>query len=430
MDGHAPILSLKDQCFGEIFGLLNLRDLSVISETCKRLNEAVGKYFEQNYKSKGVAIEFQNGQVFERLDGADTTFGRYAYEVQVFDEDISVFKYIAEKVNENVKAIDFVMLSTTHAECIKNILKNVETLRMIYCLVDGQNYDNILKYCLNLKCLSISDSQDSRVQWPKKNYPNLESLTVLDNSEGPFDSLKSFLKINPQIKRFTTSIYRAQLFEMIEQATLKLDEFAFEIHDFDKTSAEATRIRLGILYKKGYYKQVKISYYKGNELVDFIDTVRRIPGLTAVDFVHCIYHGNLRNEMTNVAKALATLNNLVELGFQQCEISLAQADVISRALVNLERLHLQRNSIETSVPFARRLPKLKLIKIGVDSSITDIDVSDLQNYRQKLNNAQKLKIYLPEDAYLDIKWTVGKVNFPLIELKMDTILYDDCTSLH
>lgn len=425
MAEQAPILSLKNQCYVEIFSFLNLKDLCVISETCGHLNKVVGEYFEKNYKSKGVAIELRNGNILERLDSLETTFGRYAYEVQIFDEDVSVCKYIAENINKRVKSIQFVMVSITHAEHIKKVLENVETVKMIYCLADGQNYDNVLKHCSKLKSLSISDSHDSRLQWPKKEYSMLESLTVLDNSEGPFDGVKTFLEVNPQIKRFTTSICRAQLFGILEQSNVQLNELAFEIHDFDKASAEMTRDRLVTLHANGCYKQLKISYYKGNHLVEFIDIVRNIPGLTAVDFVHCIYHGNLHNEMTKVAKELATLNNLVELGFQQCEISLAQADVMSRALNNLERLLLQRNSVEISIPFARRLSKLKMIKVGVDSTPSEINVGDLQIDRQQLKCAQKLTIYLPEETFLEIKWTVRKVNYGLVELKLDTILNDN-----
>ena len=317
------------------------------------------------------------------------------------------------------------MLTTTHAEYIKEILAKIESVTLIFCLVDGLSYDNVLKYCPNLRCLIVADAQDSRAQWPKKNYAHLECLTVIDNSDGPFDGLASFLKLNSQIKRFSTSINRAQLFQLIEQTEIKLDELSFEIHEFDKSSAEATRDRLNTLHKSGHYKRLKVSYFKGNNLVDFVDIVQGIEGLAGVEFVYCIYNGNY-NEMNHVAKALAKLKHLQELGFRECEISLEQADILSAALVNLQQLHLARNSIDIAIPFARRLPKLKVIQVGVESIPTDFNIEELQYDRKQMLNAEKLTIYLPEETYIQIKWTAKSVKYNLIEIKRDASFRPIC----
>lgn len=426
MANRAPIMRLKEECFNKIFDYLTLRELSIISETCPKWKELAGKYYGEYFKSKEVCIGIFNENILQKIDSFGTIFGSYANDVQIFDEEVSVFEYVAENINKNLKSIQFVLLVTTHAEYIKEILANVENVKLIFCLVDGNTYDNVLKYCPNLKCLNVADSHDSRAQWPRKRYPKLECLTVIDNSDGPFDGLNQFLKLNPQIKRFSTSITRPQLFPLIEQTGLKLDEFSFEIHGFDKSSAKATRDRLNGFYKNGHYKQLKVSYFKGNNLVDFIDIVQGIEGLTGVEIVHCIYNGNLHNEMNHVAKALAKLKNLQELGFQQCEISLAQADILSRALVNLQQLNLERNSIDMAIPFARRLSKLKIIKVGVESTPTEVNIESLQKDRKKLLNAQKLTIFVPEEVYIQIKWTAKNVKYDLVEIKQDASFEPHC----
>lgn len=418
-----PIFRLKAKCFAEIFDFLHLKDLCAISETCGRLKKLVGEYFKQNYKSKAIAIGMINGQISERVDGLHTNFGQYAQDVQIFDEEMDVFRHVASSVNRNLRSIQFVMLTTTHPEKIKEILSNVESVTFIFCLVGGESYDNVLKYCSKLKCLSISDSDDSRVQWPQKTYPMLENLTVFDNTDGPLDGLKMFLKLNPQLKKLTTSLDRDQLFPLLtETVNLKLNELSFEMHDFDRRKAEETRNRLNTLQKNECFKRVRIVCYRGNQLVNVIEIFQEINGLVAIEFVHCIYSGNLNHTMNKVAVALATLKNLVELRFSRCEISLAQADILSTALVKLERVDLQQNSIETAMVFARRLAKLKILKIGIESYCSEICIGDLQNDRAKLTDAEHLIIYLPEEAYLDFKWTSTSLKYELVELRRNTSL--------
>lgn len=420
MATNSSIMWLKDECFNKIFSYLTLRELSVVSETCPQFKALTGKYYEENFKAKIIGIGILDEHILQKVDGFKTTFGSHAHDVQIFDEDVSVFKYIAENINKNLESIQFVMLETTHAAYIKDILAKVQCVKLIFCLVEGQSYDNILKYCPNLRCLNVSDAYDSRAQWPKKMYPKLECLTVIDNSDGPFDGLEHFLKLNPQIKRISTSITRKHLFPLIEKTDMKLDELSFEIHGFDKANAEETRDRLNELHKNGHYKRLKVSYFKGNNLVDFIDIVQGFEGLAGVEFIHCLYVNY--NEMNHVAKALAKLTELQWLCFRQCEISLAQADILSRALVNLQQLNLLRNSIDIAVPFARRLPKLKVIKVGVESTPTEVNIEDLQNDRQKMHDAVKLTIFLPEEAYIQIKWTAKSVKYDLIEIKQDCSL--------
>lgn len=422
MARQSSIMLLKDECFNNIFGFLTLRELNAVSEICPKFKELAGNYFRENFKSKGVGVGIIDEQIVQKVDGFGTTFGSYAQELQIFEEDVSVFEYIAKNINKKLQAIQFVMLATTHTEYIKNILANVESVKLIFCLVDGQSYDNVLKYCPNLRCLNVADAHDSRAQWPKKNYPNLECLTVIDNSDGPFDKLGEFLKLNPQIKRISTSISRYLLFPLIQATEIKLDVLSFEIHGFEKLSAENTRDVLNDMYANGRYKQLKISYFKGNNLVDFIDIVQGMKGLTGVEFIHCLYNGNLHNEVNHVAKALAKLKNLQELSFRQCEISLVQAEILSTALVNLQRLNLEQNSIEMAIPFARRLPKLKIIKVGAESTPIDINVESLHNDRLKMKDAAKLTIYLPEETFIQIKWTVKSVKYKLIEFKQDASL--------
>lgn len=416
------IFELKTKCFDEIFDFLQLKDLCAISESCDHLKKISGQYFLQNYKSKAVTIQMMDAQICECVDGLHTNLGQYAYEVQIYEEKIEIFKYIASNMNQNLKSIQFGLLTTTHPEYIKEILSKVESVTFIFCLVGGQTYDQVLKYCSKLKCLSISDSEDSRTQWPKKSYPTLEELTVIDNSDEPFDGLKRFLKLNRQLKKLTTSMNRDQLFPILKEAGLKLDELCLEIHDFDKRKAEATRDTLNTLRRNGSFKRARLICYSGNQLVNIIDIVQGIKGLIAIEFVHCVYSGSLNNAMNNVAIALATLKSLEELRFQHCEISLPQADTVTKSLINLERVYLERNTIEIATVFANRLPKLKFIKIGIDSYPNEICISDLQNARKKLQNAQKLTIYLPEATYLDFKWTTRCLKYELVEIKRNTTL--------
>lgn len=75
------------------------------------------------------------------------------------------------------------------------------------------------------------------------------------------------------------------------------------------------------------------------------------------------------------------------------------------------------------MPFISQAPKLKeiyilnlLIKNETDA---DINLSSLNNEREKLPNAKKVTIYANESIYLNVKWKKQQTDIGLVKLKRD-----------
>ena len=85
MARHTPIMLLEDECYNKIFSYLTLRELTTVSETCSHWKKLAGKYYGENFKSKGVGIGIFDEHILQRVDNFETTFGSYAYDVQIFN---------------------------------------------------------------------------------------------------------------------------------------------------------------------------------------------------------------------------------------------------------------------------------------------------------------------------------------------------------
>ena len=72
--------------------------------------------------------------------------------------------------------------------------------------------------------------------------------------------------------------------------------------------------------------------------------------------------------------------------------------------------------------------KIKICRIEHDRHLEEftLDLAMLNEYREQLENASKVTIYVPEKWYLDTKWIIGKTDHSLIELKRaETILWEN-----
>lgn len=98
---------------------------------------------------------------------------------------------------------------------------------------------------------------------------------------------------------------------------------------------------------------------------------------------------------------------------------------LSSNLKKLKAIEFYSASINSILPFIREAAKLRNISIyflGDEIYFHDhdiIDLAKLNEQRKKLDNAQKITIYVRESNYMATKWALQTTDFSLIRLKRE-----------
>lgn len=415
-----PIFALDVDCMDETFDYFSLADLCSIGRTCKRLHHAAGKYFAQNYPHEPIQfrelrIDRQHLQTIPYVGGEHVTnFLKYARSLFFDGINLKQYRYAAANDLTNLKTIVFGRIiqfySDEHYSCIEKLnLAQVETV-IIFACSDVFCYDlldRILKSCTNLKSLMLKHIYDGGAEnfifnWGIRRCPSLERFEMENNA----DDVNFFLRMNPEIKKLSLKL-RASHFNVIQTIGMELDELEF-VADVENY-AEA-RDEMIDLVKEGYVKHLKLFIrHNCNDSVQLMNDFKDVDGLVSLKIE--------RFDFDRDAAAIAQLVNLKRLHFNtSAHMTLDSAELFSNSLVNLEELHLWNVSLFEAMPFARRLPKLRIITAEQESK-SNIDLWTLNEDRKKLTDSQVLKIYLADKAYNQIRWASLELFFDLVQVR-------------
>lgn len=119
----------------------------------------------------------------------------------------------------------------------------------------------------------------------------------------------------------------------------------------------------------------------------------------------------------NVAPLLTYLNEYAET--EEVSIFADEDEPMDLdILMNVERLHLFRKSLDI-LRIIQQIKNLRKIKILGFRSAEILELNVLNREREKLADARKVTIYVPDAVYLATKWATknGTTNFNLIEMK-------------
>lgn len=226
LPGPPQIFKLTVDCFDEIFDFLSLTELDNFGQTCRRMQRVAGQYFKQNYKSTkthcdehGIRTEYNYNK-----DGIvvcsyikSTTLNPYITYLTYEYNKLKSFRYLQLHSNEftslsqiclNSNVIDKVKI-----KCLEKILPQLEVIKLLNCSLDGDFYENILKFCENLKRIYLKDDNSAQYPivkrqtntWLLRVYPSLEMIQLTQRDPFQINELKTFLEINPSIRTFSTS---------------------------------------------------------------------------------------------------------------------------------------------------------------------------------------------------------------------------------
>lgn len=427
-----PILTLDTGAFDELFDYLSLEDLCAIGRTCKQLQHAAGKYFQQNYpfiavkfgdqgKSQQTILQESFETVpYKRTSNKfiQTNFAPYARSITIHGSEIKVFHLAAMSKCQSLKEITFDFgqnFTEHHYACIMKMdfLNKISSLRFNFChskFCDAL-LDRILRSCVGLKSLAFIYTHSrggisSNCDWIRQPVPTLERLETWNVSLQSID-LRMFLQANPQIKKVKTNEIDS-LLKIVRELGMELDEFEYIPNYNVERIEKETLKRIVALNKTGHIKNMQ---------AHFVDIGRNFHQIfVALEKIGCFTSLRIARGRDETAVHIKKLVNLKKLHLDKFKMLPIEADMWSKLLINLEEFYSVHDSLFEVMPLARRLPKLQIIEVNQKSN-TAVDLKALNDDRKKLTNARKLKIYLHDEAFQEIRWLSIDLFYDMVEVR-------------
>lgn len=423
------LLSVATHCTDDFFDWLSLDELAALNSTCTRLQQLTEKYFQRKYPMKTMKVGEISGTNDINYRCSDRSMDRFKQNVRnlVVLPSVECLQYL--KSNHNCKDLVSVAfydgeIESNVADAMADLIANAEIIEVQYGSIHGEFYESVLKFGKSFKQLVIKygfnecENDGIENQWLLKTYPTLEHFHW---SSSPLpDNLDTFFRLNPQIRSFNSSIYTTMnTMWFLNRTGICIDELhlelILELYEEEREGMEIVRTHLNALYKKKQIKRLMVQFIFCSQFLD--PEWGRMDYLTGVyiDFPH----------RAGATRALCTLVHLklLVLGINTI-LSRAKSSILTKHLINLEEIYVQINSIYAIVPFLRKAKKLKKIYVygmGLAKSFSGKckanQMATLNDERIKLLDACKTTVFLPDHAYVQIKWKFNDLNFSLIEIK-------------
>lgn len=417
---------LNSDCFDEIFEYLSLKDLRSIGQTCKTMQTIAGEYYKRNYKSaekfsadNGVYTVYtdNNGVTTERIE--TTVFNGFMNYISHYYEKIEPLRYL-ELYSNKFTSLNHIYLvclelNATKIQCLQKILPKLEIVQLRQCTMDGDFYEDFLKFCENLKQIYIQDDlgdilDENGNPWLLRSYPSLEHLQLTPRYSFQINELRTFFQQNKKIRSFSTSLRcfwenRNELMTSNEQ----LDVFELLILDkFHRLLINMQSVYnfLNKLHARGFFKRLHL-YVKRVDKT-YSEELALLDGLEKLSIVQF-----------SEFNGLSTMVNLKEFAVER-NIGMKDIEILAKSLMNLESLSIGSVKCMDILPFIQNLVKLKKIRANFHESV--LDLRALNNEREKLSGGKKVTIYVPDNVFLTTKWSTehGNTNLEFIEMKRAT----------
>ncbi len=438
-DVEPPIFKLFDDCIYHIFGLLSLRDLNAISQTCKKWHELSTSYFCLHYPLAEAKCMCDGIYI----DGARMNgFIGYVRRIVVtllFDYYGQISRQSVESTFNNVDRILFYNCHLDHKSIpwIEPILTKVEDICFYYSRfslsVSDQVLVNILKRCKKLKRLGLRGFTFTRNytshNWLRQDHSSLEYFEWISPKRAvrrqcKIPELKLFLQRHPNIRRIHIDVHLLwQNADLIEAVHLDLDDLAINFYYENGSMLGEYFVIcafLNRLHQRGSCRRLHLYYPTVDQY-----SIQHISSLEALVSVH------RKNIISPIN--LSTLVNVNQLVFGENQDK--SVEPLAKEISSLERVHFENTRSDNILPFICHSPKLKQIKIdelmrGKHFQGNVLDLGALNCLRTMLAGAVKVTIVIDRNVFFATKRALGKTNLPLIEMKsIDSVEWDPFESM-
>lgn len=368
------IFSLDILCFENILKWLSFWNLRILRQTCKQFQKDVDHYIEMNYPSRSHLLMFR-----DRLEDS-----QHVENEHDFINGKKIIYFESYDLNDN---------NINLTKDIETSLGQVET---IIVNIRGDHPLNFLKYCTQLKYLTIFDySLNINSEFLLHRYPALVGvkMTLINQN------MKSFFELNPNIRIWSTdchSLFRNQLW--IRKSSIKLDQLIVN------TQKNCCNL-LKHFYDKGFYRRLHLRIDAESKA----NTLNRVSKLKQLEKL-CVWVGkNL------IFPPFPHLKELIVKFMTE-----KHCIMLPYSFPNLESIEFHSNYFDSHFTYIRNFirysRKLKHIKLPNLETFHKIDFVSLNELRKLLPGAEKVTIFVIEDLYLEYKWT-RKTNLSMIQLK-------------
>lgn len=412
-----PYLKLIVDCWECIFDYLSFRDILVMGQTCKRMNQVAGYYIREYHPD--LRFEFTKGEIIVSHPHISLQTDFYKFITKLYIENTEQLDFFQSmKTFDLLKTIvfRFCQLTENQIECMFNVLQNVETISLEHCSTNSNTFKQMAVSCSKLKSLNVQYCGNENGSYNTLfsiNFPMLERLrfrSLENNTNLRIDELKMFLENHVNIKQFDVDWYF--LWEnrnSLIQTSIRLDllSVCFDVSKILMPSDQLVNF-LKTFYVRGFYKTLQIQFLRNPKNVDY---------------------EYLNNMFLSLAPALekllipddsfinfSPLINLKQLHIGAKFPTFVNIESLAKSMIKLERLLFTYIKIDKILPFIRHSKNLKTIKFHNLSEYI-LDTFALNQERKKFGNIRPVTIYMRNDIYLRTKWKSRNLNLNLIQIK-------------
>ncbi|XP_031639911.1 uncharacterized protein LOC116351894 [Contarinia nasturtii] len=407
------LLALNENCLEEVLEWLPLSDLVCLSTTCKRLQGVVSRYFSRKYPTKRMTVKMDARQRIEfwPREKYIQRFREYFQNIGIRGRQPALFRHVGTICNKTLKKIrilEATALTEMHGRCIEELLKNVEIVEFEECSFAADFYDSFLKYCSNLKQLVLKSFKECthsgiKNKWLLQKYPHMKHLNW-SFDEPPPDELITFFHRNPNVRSFGAARFPLEVTSLIMKAGIRLEVLCLDIGFGVDLNMKQIFQSIDTLHKQNQFKKLHMIPTTS------MFVAARFPPLEYLDAI-------MANQVFE--DVIAAMHSLKVL-YLDAILFRAEAEILAQNLINLEEIYAYCDAIDAIVPFVLHSVKLKKIYVNktfLPKHMQKINLNKLSKERAKLQNACHLVIYLKEELYINIKWTVEDLKQGLIEIK-------------
>lgn len=422
------LLSVVTHCTDNLFDWLSLHELAALNSTCTRIQQLTVDYFHRKYPMKTMKV----GQILDantiHYRCSEQSMQQFKHNVRnlVIQPDAECLQYLKLNHNKDLVSISFYdgEIEEATSDTIAELIRNAEIIEIQHGTIRGEFYDSVLKYCKCVKQLiikySFSECEKSGIenQWLLKTYPTLEHFHW---SRTPLpDNLDTFFRLNPKIRSFNGSVYPSlSTILFLIRTGISFDELhlelILELHEDEQEGLATVRSHLNTLHRNKQIKSLMLQFMFCSQFLDPEWSQMEYLNGAYIDFPH-------RPGSTRALSTLVHLKLLV-LGINTT-LSRAKSSILSKHLINLEEIYVQINSIHAIIPFLRHTTKLHKIYVygtglakNSSGKFKATQITSVNQDRIKLAGACKTIVYLPDQAYVQMKWKSNNSNCSLIDIK-------------
>lgn len=402
---NAELFKLNNDCLEDVFKWLSLADLYALSQTCDEMKQIAGTYFQKKYKNARIDVKpcgiYLAGK---NING----FSEFIEKIRIYDRGINApFQYIKAKCNKELKNIffDCVIFDAHKIECIKGSLRKVEIIHLSECQfkTNIDLYNNLLRFCPNLKHLNIEKLTGGGSGWQRQTYSKLEHFSFFPGQIETNHELGTFFKKNASIKTIETfaTVFQHN-WHLFAEISNNLDELKLTFYSKEEEVLIINQC-LVKMHEKGIYKRLYLSTYS-KSMIEHMSSLPSLHGLQVQPYFD-----------------VSSLITLRELDIFHDKATVEEFEIVATKLVNLEKLSFCNASSINILPFVRHSAQLREINIKFfdDDPTAVFNLTNLNKHRLKLNGARKLVIYVNEVCFLAtlrIRTFTNK-NLDLVEVK-------------